>query len=378
MAEPIILSNITFQAINKWTSTTRQHVTFLSTKDGSTLTLSAYKSMSELGIWRLFVRDIGGTAYYKGKDIIGIDYVQQTFIYIELQKYFNRVFDALPNVDGNIEAKKYIFGDYAQSIRNHIDDETRVELIEPFYSYSKDKGNRCGHLQKSTRNQDLLHLSSEVQTAFPTPGVPELVYENFNFLNIYAPAAGSGFPIYTEEKISMIGDIYKIKLGTLEEKEIILYFLLYSLQTSYKFIRRNKYQNNMYAPLNIQYKFAPVFLTTSNDITSYGLYATYILAGNYICKVLDYDIQCLVENMKCTELYKYVGHIYENIYPYTLPIVQELAESKKIKEHAAAKGAGGGYNARLSKANFTRVRKGGRKNLKRYKRKTRKVSKARV
>jgi len=70
--------------------------------------------------------------------------------------------------------------------------------------------------------------------------------------------------------------------------------------------------------------------------------------------------------------------MYENIYPYTLPIIQELAQKKKIQENTAAKGSGGAYTARLSKEKFTRVRKGGRKNLKRSKRKTRKTSKARV
>ena len=402
MAEPIVLSNITFQAINKWTYTTRQHLTFLSTKDGSTITLSAYKSMSELGYWRLFVRDIGGVMYYKGKDIIGVDYVQQTFIDIQLQKYFNRVFDSLPNVDGDIEASKYLLGDHAQSIRNHIDDETRIEHIEPFYSYYQDKENRCGvRLEKSTRNEDLLNLSSKVQAAFPTPGVPELVYENYNFLNTYIKEEGPGLrELGIDEKISVTGDIYKIKLGTIEDKEIIFYFLLYSLQTSYQSthvvvidpakvlppsapesrlpIIRKEYKNNIHSPLNIQYKFAPVFLTTSNDITSYGIYAKYILAGKYICKVLEYHNYCLPRNKKCTELYTYVGHMYENIYPYTLPIIQELAQKKKIQENTAAKGSGGAYTARLSKEKFTRVRKGGRKNLKRSKRKTRKTSKARV
>ena len=374
MAEPIVLSNITFQAINKWTYSTRQHLTFLSTVDGVTKELAAYKSMSELGFWRLFVRDIGGRMYYKGKDIISIDYVQQTFIDIQLQKYFNHVLDSLPNVDGDIEATKYLLGDHAQSIRNHIDDETRREHIEPFYSYYKDKNNLCGHLQKPTRNEDLLNFSSKVQSAFPTPGVPELVYKNFNFLNTYTTKTEFVYDII--DKISMTGDIYKIKLGTIEEKEIILYFVLYSLQTSYRAMHPTD-PYNIYS-INIQYKFAPVFLTTSNDITSYGIYAKYILAGNYICKILDYDYQCLPQNKKCTELYTYVGHIYENIYPYTLPIIQELAETKKIQENTAAKGAGGAYTARLSKAKFTRVRKGGRKNLKRSKRKTRKMSKARV
>ena len=360
MAEPIVLSNITFQAINKWTYTTRQHLTFLSTKDGSTITLSAYKSMSELGYWRLFVRDIGGEMYYKGKDIHGVDYVQQTFIDIQLQKYFNRVFDSLPNVDGDIEASKYLLGDYAQSIRNHIDDETRIEHIEPFYSYYQDKENRCGgRLEKSTRNEDLLNLSSKVQAAFPTPGVPELVYENYNFLNTYIKKnLGTPWPDDgIEEKISVTGDIYKIKLGTIEDKEIIFYFLLYSLQTSYQSthlvaekpvlppsasgsinlpIIKKEYKINIHSPLNIQYKFAPVFLTTSNDITSYGIYAKYILAGKYICKVLEYHAYCLARNKKCTELYTYVGHMYENIYPYTLPIIQELAQKKKIQEKSSS------------------------------------------
>lgn len=366
MAEPIVLSNITFQAMNKWTYQTRQHLTFLSTVDGVTKELAAYKSMSELGFWRLFVLSEEGTKYYKGKDN-GMDYVQQTFIHIELQKYFNRVFSALPDANGNIEARKFFSGDYVQSIRNHIDDETRMEHIEPFYSYFKDKSNRCGELPKATRNEDLLRFSSEVQDAFPTPEVPELVYENFNFVNTYV-IPGGWYSFNKEEKISMTGDIYKIKLGAVEEKEIILYFVLYSLQTSFKERKPNK-PENIFSPLNIKYTFAPIFLTTSTDITSYGLATKYVLAGNYICKILDYDQQCLPQNKKCTQMYRYVGYIFENVYPYTLPMIQALADTKKFHQH----------NNWLSKAGLKRVTKaGGRKRVKGGKRKTRKASKARV
>jgi len=361
MAEPIVISNITFQAVSKWTYKSRQHLTFVSTTDGVTKELAAYKSMSELGFWRLFVLSENGSIYYKGKGG-GVDYVQQTFIHIELQKYFNHVFDALPNANGTVEVSKFSTGDYVESIRNHIDDEMRMEYIEPFYSYFKDKTNRCGEVQKPTRNESLLHLSSEVQAAFPSPGLPELVYDNFNFLNTYI-IPGGWYSFDKEEKISMTGDIYKIKLGSFQEKEIILYFVLYSLQTSFKERNPNK-SENIFAPLSIKYKFAPIFLTTSTDITPYGLATKYILAGNYICKILEYDHQCLPENNKCTEMYRYVGHMYENIYPYTLPTIEALANSKKFHQH----------NAWLSKAGLKRVTKaGGRKRVKRGKRKTRKA-----
>ena len=56
--------------------------------------------------------------------------------------------------------------------------------------------------------------------------------------------------------------------------------------------------------------------------------------------------------------------MYENIYPYTLPTIEALANSKKFHQH----------NAWLSKAGLKRVTKaGGRKRVKRGKRKTRKA-----
>jgi hypothetical protein len=94
--------------------------------------------------------------------------------------------------------------------------------------------------------------------------------------------------------------------------------MIYSFTTSNQGIQ-------YYEPITKLNKFAPVYLTTSDAITSYGLYSKFIPSGNYICKILDYYENCLpYENTICSDTYRYIGHIYDGIYPYTSEVLQKL------------------------------------------------------
>lgn len=260
---------------------------------------AAYRSRSELGVWRLLFFNSNGS-FHKGR----YDYVQQTMIHFDLQKYFNEHYDSLRLVDSEIEKRKFMnFG-----IKFHgIDNLSRIESIPIFNRYSENENHHCGKPYPN-RNQDLKHFSDELQTVLPTPGKPILVYKNYNFTDIEPGNSTT----------RMNADIYRIVMGRIGDKSIILYFMLYNLSVN----------GENYRPIDIQNKLGPLFLTTSLRATRYGVFEKYIVSGNYICKMLDYTQQCLATNLKCTIDYSFIGQIYENIWPYTHPTLQKLIEDK--------------------------------------------------
>ena len=216
--KPITISGFTFLALKRWENQGRNHITFSSTTaDGVITELSAYESSSELGFWRLFVfLSHDSDTYYKGlvdkkTGFMGWDYVQQTFIHLELQKYFDEVYPKLPASENRFEYRKFreemIFDEdprtritemYEKSpslyksvyrntpveeviqkeekqneeaieknkkietIKNEIDDTSRIEKIEPFYSYSEIRSNRCG-ISTAARDENLKALSKQIQ-----------------------------------------------------------------------------------------------------------------------------------------------------------------------------------------------------------------------
>lgn len=354
MADPITIDGIRFRAINKWKNDGyKQHLTFTSTTpDGVTKTLCAYKSQSEVGTWRLFVMLKPGGPYYKGAPysipelggtiIFGLDYVQQSFIHYDLQKYFNQVLDMLPEITGrydiSVELEKYtpergtVDDDILiQSVKDEIDRPSRMEKIEPFISYFNSPDNRCG-LSAYTRDKNLLEFSNVLERTFPAIGEPELVYKNYRFVD----KDTTSFTLPTGRvrrfvnNILLDADIYKVKMGEVDGKNIILYFMIYKLNTSVDTL--NNSSKEAIEPLNREYKTIPVFLTTSDEITPFGLYSKYILAGDYICKLLEYTQQCRANNIRCTKTYSFIGDIYNEVYPLTTPAIQALISDKRGSE----------------------------------------------
>ena len=260
---------------------------------------AAYRSRSELGVWRLLFFNSNGS-FHKGRH----DYVQQTMIHFDLQKYFNEHYDSLPIVNGEIEKRKFTnFG----LKYNGIDNLSRIESIPIFDRYRENENHHCGKSYPN-RDQDLKHFSDDLQTLLPTPGKPILVYTNYNFTDVEPGNSTT----------RMNADIYRIVMGRIGDKSIILYFMLYNLSVN----------GENYRPIDIRNKLGPLFLTTSLRATRYGVFAKYVPSGNYICKMLDYTQQCLATNLKCSIDYSFIGHIYENIWPYTHPTLQKLIEDK--------------------------------------------------
>jgi len=372
--DPLVLNGITFKLLNKWQQGPYIHISFSSTTaKGETKNLCAYKSRSELGFWREFVLTEGvRPSYYKGalipitkemglpiehypqngqSFISGIDYLQMTFIHLELQKYFNDNLDKLKIVSSESEFGKYMDPwnphdpkdvpngyfekeqyKYVKGIKAHIDDVNRQEKLEPFASYAKDARNWCG-VATDSRDSNLHKFSKMVERAFPEPEEPVLVYKDYEFNDTSPP-----------DTISVTGDIYRIKLGEVVlpppvfysppplsplwshpsmrniRKEIFLYFMRYNLDT--------ESSSAEIKPLHLRNKFIPVLLTTSQEVTHYGVYSKFILAGNYICKVLNYTNRSLNTNIRSTSVYSFIGRVFENIYPYTHPKVLSLIEGK--------------------------------------------------
>jgi len=358
--KPITISGFIFLALKRWENSGRNHITFSSTTpDGVITELSAYESSSELGFWRLFVfLSYDSSTYYKGlvnknTGFMGWDYVQQTFIHLELQKYFDEVYSKLPESENPFEYKKFkgemildqdpriritkmyekspnlyktLYGNIPleeviqkeqkgkdeaiiqnkkiESIKNDIDDTSRIEKIEPFYSYSEIFTNRCG-VSTDARDENLKALSKQIQENFPTLGEPELVYDNFTFQDSIRVSYWS----QAADTTSLKGKIYKILLRSVDGNDIYLYFMVYSLKTV-------PYSRESISPLIVANKCTPIFMTTTDKITQFGLYAKYVVAGNYICKIMDYTQQCLKTNRKCTMSYSYIGQIYDTLYPY--------------------------------------------------------------
>lgn len=66
----------------------------------------------------------------------------------------------------------------------------------------------------------------------------------------------------------------------------------------------------------------PLFLTVPGaKITIYGTYDKYILAGNYICKFLDYSDQCTInektkDKYKCNRTYRFIARRYNSLFPF--------------------------------------------------------------
>ena len=66
----------------------------------------------------------------------------------------------------------------------------------------------------------------------------------------------------------------------------------------------------------------PSFLTTidGNKITKFGTFEKYVVSGNYICKLFEYDIQCsrkFDSEKRCFgTYYRLIGDIYNNLFPF--------------------------------------------------------------
>lgn len=315
--KPLIINTIEFSLLNRWTIVRSAHshdcVTFQSVDHGKKQRFAAYRSNS-YSFWRLLILYDYNTKFYKGS----VDYIQQTFLHLELQIYINANYEQLelvadeyikysdphylvlpeeyddhPEIDESlftaVEKKQDM---YRKSLIETIDSPERIVEIEPFYSYMQHEGNGCG-IQSSVRESNLDELSEKIRALLGVNGETELVYKDY---------------VHSDYEHVLRSNIYRVILGT----DIQFYFMIFSFDSVGAF---NVHTRN---------QFAPVFMTTNTNVLPCGIYANYVPAGNFICKIMDYDWQCLESNVQCTSAYKYIGDIYQGLYPFTDPALQRL------------------------------------------------------
>ena len=307
---------------------------------GITTNFIVYQSLSEIGLWRLYypVTDNKDekVKFYKGE----YDYVQQTMINIRLQfeldKYFysestkksdETYFDMIYNY-----FNKYIFYPisltqycikytmHSDGIINHIDNCDRTQIPGPFIN---EKYNfKCGFLSSYPINL-LNEFSAEIEKNYDyseTKAINKII-KNIN-LDIYTPAVLNGYVFSTKLKHKK------------NSFECILIFIRYNLKIECTILDESEkmklYSKNIHDIKTINC-YAPVVLIQNESITQYGTYENYILAGAYICKILDYSKQSPIGTPRCSVNYNFIGEMYQNIFPYKNFIPDEI--EKLIQEY---------------------------------------------
>jgi hypothetical protein len=254
---------------------------------------AVYSSKSECGFWRLCIatkKDV----LIKGNPST-MDYIQGTFVHIELQKFIDSNLCNCANVEiGN----KCFFMDNIEDayIYKHVTKSERGIKISPFYEYTQVDGNRTGYRSRNTEliiHSNLLTLSKLLRAEFISP--------NFSIDSEY-------------HKTIVIDDNTLIIDGTIIRCIFINGIILYMLQFSLTVVHKD-------GTSHVKEGICPIIMISNkSEITEFGLYSEFIPAGNYIGKLFEYSNQItgdIHEPLKLGKDYVYIGHRYDGIYPYT-------------------------------------------------------------
>ena len=302
-----------------------------------------YRSNSELGFWRLCVtksNSLQSLLWYKGT----ADYVQATFIHLELQHFINQNIQYVPKVQlDDIEKLSdcvcYINTRYCSSSNKlateHIDNPERIISEEPFsniQSYDDDARIYpigCGRIPRGFTNDRikvvLEEFSEHLESEYKIENVSKVCFFSFNF----------------EKIMKSVGEIYcitlkrKIILKDSQTNNILIYFLKTKLDIDPSLITTptlSQFTSNITRICSKEYHVFPFFITnTDATITNMGLYSKYIPSGIFICKLFDYYVydQCTLEEMrdeKCTQHYSYIGKRYDDLFPLN-EAVEKISET---------------------------------------------------
>ena len=194
----------------------------------------------------LSLGDIGLACYKLYNENNLNDYIQSSFIHIELQHCINGIFETLG------ESTECFFKKNVKDINDHIIDKERQIDESPFKNYN-------------SFNYNLNMFSYELKT----------LYEYLNYFQLHGLS-------FRNKENNFYLYFHKVELKLKEKKDNLDNIVLYFCNTYI-----NKFKNNDVT----YYKniYLPVLLTTNNDdkITKFGTFTKYILAGNYICKVTE-------------------------------------------------------------------------------------------
>jgi hypothetical protein len=301
-----------------------------------------YRSNSELGFWRLCVNsdDYKVGLWYKG-----IDYVQSTFIHIQLQVFINENISRI--------VKKTIYNRVTNEPKNicftlcpskemaiaQINNESRIISEEPFLTINnydnEEKTSKpigCGRIPKGTKNSIvnsiLQNFSIELKEQYNINDLTFISRLDFDFENI----------LKSEGEIYSIELIRKTPDPSLESNNIIIYFMKTKLIQKPQSIQNgDKLKENITRICGKPFHVFPFFITSRyGTITNLGLFNKYIPSGLFICKLFDYHMypyeQCTVEesaNEQCNGVYSYIGKRYSNLFPIE-EAVSRLSQSCSV------------------------------------------------
>jgi hypothetical protein len=354
MSRPqITIDNITFFLIRVVDNMHKRYSDILeihSQEEGkSPFSFWVYRSNSELGFWRLCItksNSLQNLLWYKGT----IDYVQATFVHLELQNFINENIQYVPKIQLNAIEKMtecvcYINTRHCspsnQLALEQIDDPERMISEEPFsliQSLDDDtKHTRpvgCGRIPSGFTDADVKGILQEFSDNLKS----EYRYDRRSLTRV------SSFSFNFEKLIDSVGEIYCIRLNRIiplkdsQTNTVLIYFLKTKLNIDPLLIAnpsRSLFTRNITRICSRDYHVFPFFITNNHSrVTKMGLYSKYIPSGLFICKLFDYYgySQCTVEEMrneKCTMDYSYIGKRYDDLFPLK-EAIEELSSVCEI------------------------------------------------
>ena len=293
----IIIDGITFKLLNKYEDDNDYLIVNLISNN--TDSFSCYRSNSELGMWRLCSRTDDPTGksgqLYKGHELTNYDYVQTTLIHIILQIFINLNINDRNLYNGYISSSMYANCKINPANKIIINDPDRLQLIAPFNSEIQ-----CGQT---------LHFDQSYEKILQEQS--KLISEQFTydeFIEI------SPYEYIFQEIIHVTGIICQVTLINKEDNSS-RYYLSFLLCKLCKLT-----STDLDDICNLDLHIMPISLIPINShINEIGLYSAYVNAGAYICKFVDYHIQCTRDELRnnlCYLAYTYIGKRYLTIWPY--------------------------------------------------------------
>ena len=275
----IALGNYLFRLIEWNPSFTAGHgrCTLSSTNLSTTATTTfyVYPSQSELGTWRLWMEltTNGQRAAYKGTK----DYVQQTMIHAELQRFLHAQVHTIP-----VAASATTYN--AEETKNHIDAAERQIVLCAECATCGDK--------RTNQPRSIISAANKLQDLFSLP-------------MDRAPTHMYAYE-YTYSNMEASCNIYEVVLvpKTTQQHTVRLCYIHYNLYLNGVLFRRDQ--------------FMSLYITAdSSSITQYGTLSEYASAGVNLCKMLEYHHQVdeTVGYERIDETYIYFADTYQAVFP---------------------------------------------------------------
>jgi len=343
-----------------------------------------YRSLSELGFWRLLVLDESTGAFLKGED-----YVMSTFVDMRLQIFFSRYYRRSKKEINLAVVHDFIFNkenkdEYQARKKIQIGEEMKLTYEERRKSRSITK-----NYISSDRIRVIQELNNIKTNASCHNSIGRLTSEQINkflepFSNKYIAKIETNK--YLSEYIHDIlicedifarisGNIYSIELvnNTDETDVLILYYLHYNFRlgisingitytdieiTERTSIDRNVFEVGKYSFFTKLNKYVSIGLfEKKSEITEFGLCSRIVPAGVFVCKILNYDLyinEYEADNYRLyihpDSNYHYIGTRYDEMYPYNI-IKSDATINTELNERLQ-KISIGGENTKASEARY--------------------------